>query len=182
MQRIMIDNRNIILCYGNPAGYLSGNEAMVDTMFQTEELSAFLKKQNIDAVWSDGIYDRLMTAGAKSFDPEAPPLKSCRLWQLKYDTPVSMRFIAYDVLTKKYGEPELSNYVPVYDSAVDTNDLEELYSMFRGEVSGYDGRQIAISDIIELYDTAGSEYYYCDRMDFRQLDFDQPQQTMEQTM
>ena len=38
MQRIFIDNHDRILCYGNPAGYITEKEAVVDTMFQTQEL------------------------------------------------------------------------------------------------------------------------------------------------
>lgn len=45
MQRIFIDNHDRILCYGNPAGYITGKEAVVDTMFQTQELESFLQKQ-----------------------------------------------------------------------------------------------------------------------------------------
>ena len=45
MQRIFIDNHDRILCYGNPAGYITEKEAVVDTMFQTQELESFLQKQ-----------------------------------------------------------------------------------------------------------------------------------------
>lgn len=80
MQRIFIDNHDRILCYGNPAGYITGKEAFVDTMFQTQELESFLQKQALTIRWEDGVYDRLML-GQRSgrFDPEAPPLKNCRV-------------------------------------------------------------------------------------------------------
>lgn len=45
MQRIFIDNHDRILYYSNPAGYIAGKEAVVDTMFQTQELERFLQKQ-----------------------------------------------------------------------------------------------------------------------------------------
>lgn len=32
MQRIFIDNHDRILCYSNPAGYITGKEAVVDTI------------------------------------------------------------------------------------------------------------------------------------------------------
>ena len=38
MQRIFIDNHDRILYYSNPAGYIAEKEAVVDTMFQTQEL------------------------------------------------------------------------------------------------------------------------------------------------
>lgn len=45
MQRIFIDNHDRILYYSNPAGYIAEKEAVVDTMFQTQELESFLQKQ-----------------------------------------------------------------------------------------------------------------------------------------
>ena len=47
MQRIFIDNHDRILYYSNPAGYIAEKEAVVDTMFQTQELERFLQKQAI---------------------------------------------------------------------------------------------------------------------------------------
>ena len=81
MQRIFIDNHDRILYYSNPAGYIAGKEAVVDTMFQTQELERFLQKQSLTIRWEDGVYDRLLLGqrGGR-FDPEAPPLKSCRVW------------------------------------------------------------------------------------------------------
>ena len=60
MQRIFIDNHDRILYYSNPAGYIAEKEAVVDTMFQTQELERFLQKQAIPIRWEDGVYDRLL--------------------------------------------------------------------------------------------------------------------------
>jgi len=46
-----------------------------------------------------------------------------------------------------------------------------MYTLFRDPVPGYDGRPIGISDVLELYDARGSEFYYCDRVGFRQIEF-----------
>lgn len=48
-----------ILYYSNPAGYIAEKEAVVDTMFQTQELERFLQKQSLTIRWEDGVYDRL---------------------------------------------------------------------------------------------------------------------------
>lgn len=45
MQRICIDNHNRIFYYSNPAGYIAEKEAVVDTMFQTQELESFCKSR-----------------------------------------------------------------------------------------------------------------------------------------
>ena len=49
MQRIFIDNHDRILYYSNPAGYIAEKEAVVDTMFQTQELERFLQKQSLSS-------------------------------------------------------------------------------------------------------------------------------------
>lgn len=179
MQRIFIDNHDRILYYSNPAGYIAGKEAVVDTMFQTQELERFLEKQEIPIRWEDGVYDRLLL-GQRSgrFDPEAPPLKNCRVWQLTRDSPINMRFIPYEALLERFGQPDRRHYETVYDGLVGTNDPEEIYTLFRDPVPGYDGRPIGISDVLELYDVDGSEFYYCDRVGFRQIEF-APQQEMD---
>ena len=66
MQRIFIDNHDRILYYSNPAGYIAEKEAVVDTMFQTQELERFLQKQAIPIRWEDGVYDRLLLGQQRS--------------------------------------------------------------------------------------------------------------------
>ena len=139
-------------------------------MFQTEELESFLQKQALTIRWEDGVYDRLLL-GQRSgrFDPEAPPLKNCRVWQLSRDSPINIRFVSYETMVQRFGQPSRNSYETVYDGLVGTNDPEEIYALFRDPVPGYDGRPIGISDVLELYDEGGSEFYYCDRVGFRQL-------------
>ena len=117
MQRIFIDNHDRILYYSNPAGYIAEKEAVVDTMFQTQELERFLQKQSLTIRWEDGVYDRLLLGqrGGR-FDPEAPPLKSCRVWQLTRDSPINMRFIPYEALLERFGQPDRKHYEIVYGS------------------------------------------------------------------
>ena len=124
MQRIFIDNHDRILYYSNPAGYIAGKEAVVDTMFQTQELERFLQKQALTIRWEDGVYDRLLLGQQRgSFDPEAPPLKSCRVWQLTRDSPINMRFIPYEALLERFGQPDRKHYETVYDGLVGTPDF-----------------------------------------------------------
>ena len=46
MQRIFIDNHDRILCYGNPAGYITEKEAVVDTMFKRRSWRVFCKSRH----------------------------------------------------------------------------------------------------------------------------------------
>ena len=132
MQRIFIDNHDRILYYSNPAGYIAEKEAVVDTMFQTQELERFLQKQALTIRWEDGVYDRLLLGQrGGSFDPEAPPLKSCRVWQLTRDSPINMRFIPYEALLERFGQPDRKHYETVYDGLVGTNALPRPGSRLR---------------------------------------------------
>ena len=70
MQRIFIDNHDRILYYINPAGYIAEKEAVVDTMFQTQELERFLQKQAIPIRWRTIVCARLLLgAEGRRFDP-----------------------------------------------------------------------------------------------------------------
>ena len=130
MQRICIDNHNRIFYYSNPAGYIAEKEAVVDTMFQTQELESFLQKQALTIRWEDGVYDRLLL-GQRSgrFDPEALPLKNCRVWQLSRDSPINIRFVSYETMVQRFGHPSRKNYEMVYEGQVGTNDLGDLHHL-----------------------------------------------------
>ena len=41
------------------------------------------------------------------------------------------------------------------------------------------GYRMALSDVVELYDDSGSEFFYCDRVGFRPIQFDQRQEQNE---
>ena len=85
----------------------------MDTMFQTQELELFLQKQAIPIRWEDGVYDSLLLGQrGGSFEPEASPLKSCRVWQLTRDSPINMRFIPYEALLERFGQPDRKHYEP----------------------------------------------------------------------
>ena len=43
MKRIYVQN-GIVFFYGNPAGYLGDGKAVIDCMFQKEELVSFVKE------------------------------------------------------------------------------------------------------------------------------------------
>ena len=96
----------------------------------------------------------------------------CRIWQLKKAADVAMRFIEYKDLVQKFGEPDISNYTNVFDGNLGTTDLEEIYDICRNKPPvGYQGYKMALSDVVELYDDAGSQFYYCDRIGFRPIRF-----------
>ena len=61
MRGIRMENGRI-LYFGNLAGYVTGNKAVVDPLFSGDGLNRFLEKQKgiREVEWRDGVYDRLM--------------------------------------------------------------------------------------------------------------------------
>ena len=102
MVRFTVDNRNRLIFYGNPVGYVKADTAVVDEMFRTDELNQYLSRMNLTPRWEDGIFDRLVS-GEVTGEELAQSRKGCRIWQLKKDVDVAMRFIGYE---DRYGSSE----------------------------------------------------------------------------
>ncbi len=173
--------KDIILYYGNPAGYVSGGKAVVDPLFESEELNAFLRSQKEigEVKWTDGVYDRLVNGQRDT--QELTPLKNYCVSPLKPESDLKMRFSSLSDFCKSFGEPKMSDYQTVYDGEVETNNLEALYTKFNVDhPPGYAGHSLSMSDVLELYDESGSSFFYCDRFGFQKIGFTPPEQT--QTM
>ena len=185
MVRFTVDNRNRLIFYGNPVGYVKADTAVVDEMFRTDELIQYLNRMNLTPCWEDGIFDRLVSGEVTGEEP-GQSRKGCRIWQLKKDVDVAMRFIGYEDQVRKFGEPDAQNYTLVFDGDLGTSDLEQIYTICRDTPPpGYQGYRMALSDVVELYDDSGSDFYYCDRVGFRPIRFEQSQeqtQCIEMTM
>lgn len=182
MKPIRMEN-GVIIYYGSRAGRVDNGRAVVDPMFEGPELNDFMAKQkNIREVkWQDGTFDRLARGPKDTREVQA--LKNCRVWQLNPDVDIHMKFIGYDELCQSFGPPDPANYQCVFDGAVDTNDLEALYTKFNMDhPSSYTGHSLSMSDVVELYDDLGSTFHYVDRFGFKQVDFEPPGQQMSPQM
>jgi hypothetical protein len=168
---------NRIIFYGNTAGYVDGGRAVVDPIFQSDELKAYLTdRQGLEIDWINGVYDRLANHETDE-QGNIQALKDCRIYQLKPDVDVRMKFIGYDELKEKFGDPALKNYDVAYDGQIETNDLEQIFEKFNtAHPPGFTGHSLSMSDIVELYDPGGSTFQYVDRFGFRQIEFSPPQQ------
>lgn len=94
----------------------------------------------------------------------------CRIWQISKVADPVMRFIGYEDFVRKFGLPSLENYTNVFDGPLGTDDPEKIYDICRNHPpKRYRGRKMAVGDIVELYDNAGSRFYYCDRIGFQSL-------------
>ena len=175
MKSISISKEGIVEYYGNRAGYIKDNTAVIDEMFRRDEVEQYLTGENgMEIIWKNGVYDSL----AQGKTADATMLKHCRIHQLKPDVDVRMKFISYaDLLQRGFGNPDIANYSVVFDGSLDTNDLEKIYELLSGEElpEGYSGYPLSQSDVIELYDEDGSELHYVDSYGFVKLS--EPEQT-----
>lgn len=170
----------LIQYYGNKAGYIEKGRAVVDPLFKTEQIQAYLARQGLAPEWRDGVHEGLVKG---NIDPESGGrlLKSCRIWQLKPDVDVMMKFIGYDELLERFGEPDPNNYRAVYDGEVENNNLDELFAKFNlDHPPGYEGHSLSMSDVVELYDSSGSTFHYVDRFGFKEISFQSQEQELYQ--
>ncbi len=182
MGRISIENGRIRY-FGNTAGYIAGKRAVVDPIFSSEKLQAFLNRQNdVEEVeWREGVYERLADG---PLDSEAPIFKNVRIWQLRPEVEVSMKFISLNRMLERFGEPKQENYQVAFDGEMNTNNLEEIYNRFHtGHLpDGYRGHAIAVSDVIELYGEGGREFHYVDERGFQAVSFGEMYPVQEPVM
>jgi len=181
-----IEIRNgCVYYYGNPAGYVDKETAVLDNLFCSDELESWIAKRGLTPKWADGIYDRLASGGHVNAGEANLLFKSCRIWQLKPDVDVMMKFISHAEMTKRFGEPSPENYNIVYDGQIETNDLEAIWTKFNTRLPlAFTGHSLSMSDVVELYDHTGSDFHYVDRSGFQPIKFDSggPEQTEDLTM
>lgn len=154
--------------YGNAAGFVEQGRIIVDPIFRSGELEAFLEKQGLPVEWRPGVFQRL----AFGWEPEAEPIKRCRIWQLRPTVDPRLRFAAYKRLDGH--EPNPADYQLAYEGCFNTNDPEAIYTACQQQLpEGYLGHPLTISDVVELYDDNGSRFYYADKAGFQVIAFNQ---------
>lgn len=172
----------LITYYGNPAGYTEKEKAVVDSIFQNEELAGWLKSRSLTPEWTDGVMERLLAGEQMGGTEATAPLKNVRIWQIKPEADVRLKFISLDDMVRDFGEPNQEHYRIAYDGQLGTNDLEAIYTRCNmNHPTGYAGHSLSMSDVVELYDDISSEYHYCDRFGFKQISFEPEQHSTDMT-
>ena len=163
----------LLIYYGNPAGYVKEDRATVDTMFQSKEFEEWLADKKFIPNWIDGVFERLSKGEQLGGTLEnSNPIKNVRIWQLKSDSDLELRFRNYDEVLKVSGEPSKNNYDVVFDGELETNNLESIYTKFNMDrPSDFKGHSLSISDVVELYDENSSEFNYVDQFGFKAIEF-----------
>ena len=84
----------ILIYFGKTAGYLSEGKVVLDSIFDKEEIIAFLsEKEKLAVEIRSGVYDRLSEGGGMEMTVEASKGRRIRIYQLEQDSPFMMRFI-----------------------------------------------------------------------------------------
>ena len=87
---------NVLVYYGNPAGYLLEGKVVLDVLFQKEELIQFLMKEHsVEVEAREGVYDSLVEgerAGKKDILTE----RRIRIHQLRSNAPILLRFVSLE--------------------------------------------------------------------------------------
>ena len=78
-------------------------------------------------------------------------------------------------IKKQYdGEIPADLYECIYDAEFETDDLERIYAEFNSNKprpENYTGHSISVSDIIEIVNENGSDFYICEPIGFKKIEF-----------
>lgn len=164
----------ILIYYGNPAGYLSEGKVVLDSIFDKEEIIAFLsEKEKLAVEIRSGVYDRLSEGGGMEMTVEAAKGRRIRIYQLKQDSPFMMRFISLaERENRGYGKPQAEEYALVYEGEVENFSLEEVWEKFGRRVpKDFEGHALSISDVVELIEDEASRFFYVEPKGFAEIVF-----------
>jgi hypothetical protein len=82
-------------------------------------------------------------------------------------------FENYDSIIKKYGAVPAEIYDIVFDGDIGSDVLGDIWLRFNvSHPVGYTGRSLSVSDVVEIYDSGGSRFLFCDTVGFKQIEFD----------
>ena len=164
----------VLIYYGNPAGYLSEGKVILDSIFEKEDIISYLSKgEKLAVEVRAGVYDRLSEGGGMEKAGTEEKERRVRIYQLKQDSSIMMRFISLAEREKRgFGEPQPDEYVRVYEKEVDAFSLEEVWEQFGRKVPGdFKGHALSISDIVEFVDDKASRFFYVEPKGFAEIHF-----------
>ncbi len=155
--------RKLIHQGGIPIGYFEGDTAVMDSDFWAGETAHSLAYRGEKMRFEPGLATKL-----RAEEEKKPLPRKVRVHQLKPQAAPEKKFICYALLCQQFGGIYPEDYQVIYDGQLDTDDLNRLYELFNAEKlpDGYAGHRLSVSDVVELYDRSGSEYWYLDEEGF----------------
>jgi len=173
MKKICV-NKGILIYYGNPAGYRQDGKIVLDPIFVKEDILRYIHEQeNAEVEVRAGVYDRLIQGERLSENPVKYMERRIRIYQLKQDVPIMMKFVSLKVREERgYGTPCREEYVLVYEAETQNFDLEEVWETYGKKIpEHFNGRALAISDVIEFCDGKNSRFFYVQPDSYAEISF-----------
>jgi len=94
----------------------------------------------------------------------------------------NLLFKSYDQFKKKgFAKPPAKIYETVYSGDVKAKNLSDIFRIFNTAFpSDYTGRSLTTSDVIEIkHNPSYSEYYFCDMVGFKKVEFEKKAASMK---
>lgn len=112
-------------------------------------------------------------------------MMNIRIYQINMERDKdSVLYVPLETARRFRGEgiPKAETYDKVFDGEINCNSLEDVYKIFNtNHPEGYRGRSLSVSDVVEVINDDGdSKFYYCDRIGFKEVDFDTDKVPVEQ--
>ena len=173
MKKIYFSNR-ILNYYGNPAGYLTDGKVVLDSIFNKKDVIEYLsEKEKLAVEIRSGVYDRLSEGGGMDFVGKETIGRRIRIYQLKQDSPILMRFVSLAERKRRgFDQPQMQEYVLVYEGEVEDFQLEKVWEKFGRKVpDDFKGHALSISDVVEFSDGETSLFFYVEPKGFANIEF-----------
>ena len=167
---ISVDDRQRILLFGRPVGYIKKGTATIDDSCHLIEVNRFVMSQCKSVRFAPGIARQMKQDEVIS---NAHHIRRARVYQLKPDTAPEMRFIGYEQLMARHGRVDPENYAVVFDGDVGSTDPETVYRLLRDSPPpDYRGHTLTRSDLLELYNPKESRFFYIDTFALKPVEYE----------
>lgn len=102
-----------------------------------------------------------------------------KIYQINTDRDLKrLAFLSYEQTMRVQGKERIDSslYDLIFQGTVDCQSLEDVYRVFNiAHPEGYAGRSLSVSDIVEVTEKGQKRFYFCDRVGFKEVEF-QPAQ------
>ena len=180
MSVVSIDAQNRIFLRKVPIGYLNEEKsAVVDFNALASYANRWLMQHGYKIEWKAGVIQEL----EKQLQQEpAEEEARVRIYQMENGRTLrEKRYASYDRTIERFGKIDPADYQCVFDGSLGTENLEEIfYRLNRGEKpSGYTGRSLSVSDVIELIRREESSFHFVDSYGFQEIPFEVQNQPIQ---
>lgn len=101
----------------------------------------------------------------------AQPEIRCRIYQADFDQVMDLMFSKPLPEACRRDVPA-EKYTLVFDGTIAAKNLEDIYRIFNiAHPTGYTGRSLTTTDVVEIDDGQDREFYICENVGFSKADF-----------